>query len=205
MSARRFAWLPWSYLGHVGYHLVCVSDPGPCPENPRGRQIVAEVTFERQPHGRQAHRYRVRVWWDSGDDGRGHYEFKGADHLPRGADPGQRFPTSWALVGNTTAAKRWAEGWLARWLWQWDACEVVDAPPALPTPAPASAVVIPFPSKRPAAQLALFALGLVVLVLGTGTAHAYGNHNNDGYGGSHHAERAQHYDNGRRWDRGGDR
>lgn len=120
---RQFQWKEFELFGHKGYHLVCVSDPGPCPENPLGRQIVAEITFQRGQFGRQRHSYKARVYWDRGDDGRGHFPNDGRT-LPNGADPSHYWPSSWAVVGNTKRAQRWCEEWLARWLWQWDDCKI---------------------------------------------------------------------------------
>lgn len=134
--ARQFQWQRSKNLpgNRAIYFLVCESDPAPCDENPCGRQIVAEIIMQRERFGRQGHCYKARVWWDRGDDGRGHFPQGRA--LPNGADPANYWPSSWAVVGNVKKAQNWAEGWLQRWLWQWDDCEVVGRSSEAPAPIP---------------------------------------------------------------------
>lgn len=108
---RQFRWL--SAPGYVGtiHHLTCVSDPAPCRENPCGRQIVAEITMERERYGRQKHRFNVRVYWDRDDAGRDHAQGE--------------YKHNSAIIGSVRGAKAWAETWLDRCVWPWDACEVI--------------------------------------------------------------------------------
>lgn len=123
---RQFHWTPPA-TSYKFRHLVAHDS-----DDVLGHQIVAEISLRRERFGRQKHCYQVRVWWDRGPEGIGPCSHR--DVLPNGSEQGAGYPRSWATVGNVAKAHRWAEDWLARWLWEWDGCEVVT--PASEAPAP---------------------------------------------------------------------